>query len=83
MNSASDDGDDDDDDDDDDYDDVQVFLSHRSIYLLLFDLCQDLSATTTKPHLPMTSSTNHDVSRRIAISRSCIRNSGYRVLIGQ
>jgi len=49
--------------DDDDDDDVmlilQVFLSHRSIYLLLFDLRQDLSTTR---HQPMTSSGNPGVS---------------------
>ena len=59
-------------DDDDDDDEVlfvtpvQVFLSHRSIYLLLFDLRHDLSTTTTttQQHRPMTSTGDTDVSLR-------------------
>ena len=49
----------DDDDDDDVMLTLQVFLSHRFIYLLLFDLRQDLSTTR---HQPMTSSGNPGVS---------------------
>jgi len=64
---------------DDDDDDVmlmpvrtQVFLSHRSIYLLLFDLRRDLSAT---PRRPTTSAADVDVSRD---EPRCWRISGYR-----
>ena len=38
----------------------QLFLSHRSVYLLLFDLRQDLSIASTKHHLPISSSANRD-----------------------
>jgi len=59
-----------------------VFLSHRSIYLLLFDLCQELSAATTKPYQPMTSSASHGVSWRITYmyQENALTVDSYRVL---